>query len=78
VKMSPDYHDLSVNMSYLTTIGKFFGVAYMGIDNVLNRKIIYGYQFSPDGTSHDIVPALYRTIYIGFTISLSQFTKDEL
>ena len=78
VKMSPDYHDLSFNMSYLTTVGKFFGVAYMSIDNILNRKIIYGYQFSPDGTSHNIVPALYRTIYIGFTISLSQFTKDEL
>ena len=79
VKTAPDYHDLSLNMSYLTTIGKtFFGVAYMGIDNVLNRKNIYGYQFSPDGTSHNIVPVLYRTIYVGFTISLSQFTKDEL
>jgi len=78
VKTAPDYNDLSVNLSYLTTIGKFFGVAYMGIDNVLNRKNIYGYQFSPDGTSHNIVPALYRTIYIGFTISLSQFTKEEL
>ena len=79
VKTAPDYHDLSFNMSYLTTIGKtFFGVAYMGIDNVLNRKNIYGYQFSPDGTSHNIIPPLYRTIYIGFTISLSQFTKDEL
>jgi len=79
VKTAPDYHDLSLNMSYLTTIGKtFFGVAYMGIDNVLNRKNIYGYQFSPDGTSHNIIPPLYRTIYIGFTISLSQFTKDEL
>lgn len=78
LKTAPDYHDLSVNMSYLTTIGKVFGVAYMGIGNILNRKNIYGYQYSPDGTSHDIVPALYRTIYIGFTISLSQFSKDEL
>ena len=78
VKKAPDYNDLSLNMSYLTTIGKIFGVAYMGIDNVLNRKNIYGYQFSPDGTSHNIVPAMYRTVYIGFTISLSQFSKDEL
>ena len=78
VKTSPDYHDLSFNVSYLTTLGKVFGVAYMGIDNVLNRKNIYGYQFSPDGTSHNIVPALYRTVYIGFTISLSRFTKEEL
>ena len=78
VKKAPDYNDLSVNMSYLTTIGKVFGVAYMGIDNVLNLKNIYGYQFSPDGTSHNIVPVLYRSIYVGFTISLSQFTKDEL
>jgi hypothetical protein len=78
VKTAPDYHDLSFNMSYLTTLGKIFGVAYMGIDNVLNQKNIYGYEFSPDGTSHNIVPALYRTVYIGFTISLSRFTKEEL
>ena len=78
VKTAPDYHDLSFNLSYLTTLGKVFGVAYMGIDNVLNQKNIYGYQFSPDGTSHNIVPALYRTVYVGFTISLSKFTKEEL
>ena len=78
VKTAPDYHDLSFNLSYLTTLGKVFGVAYMGIDNVLNQKNIYGYQFSPDGTSHNIVPALYRTVYVGFTISLSRFTKEEL
>lgn len=78
VKTSPDYHDLSFNVSYLTTLGKVFGVAYMGIDNVLNQKNIFGYQFSPDGTSHNIVPALYRTVYVGFTISLSRFTKEEL
>jgi len=78
VKTSPDYHDLSFNMSYLTTIGKYFGVAYMGIDNIMNRKNIYGYQFSPDGTSHNIVPAIYRSIYIGFTVSLTQFIKEEL
>ena len=77
-KTAPDYQDLSFNMSFLTTLGKVFGVAYMGIDNVLNRKNIYGYQYSPDGTSHNIVPALYRTVYIGFTISLSRFTKEEL
>ena len=77
-KRAPDYHDLSLNMSYLTTIGKVFSVAYMSIDNILNQNNIYGYQFSPNGTSHNIVPALYRSIYIGFTISLSQFTKEEL
>ena len=78
LRKAPDYHDLSFNMSYLTTLGKVFAVAYMGIDNVLNLKNIYGYQFSPDGTSHNIVPALYRTVYVGFSISLSKFTKDEL
>lgn len=78
LKTSPDYHDLSINMSYLTTIGNFFGVAYMGIDNVLNLKNVYGYQYSSDGTFHNIVPAIYRSIFIGFTISLSQFKKDEL
>jgi len=78
LRKAPDYNNFSFNMSYLTTLGKVFAVVYMGIDNVLNLKNVYGYQFSPDGTSHNIVPALYRTIYVGFTISLSQFKKEEL
>ena len=78
VKYAPDYSDLALNLSYLTTIGKVFGVAYISVDNVTNRKNIFGYQFSLNGTPNPIEPPIYRYIYAGFTISLTQFKKEEL
>ncbi len=78
VKYAPDYSDLALNLSYLTTIGKVFGVAYISVDNVTNRKNIFGYQISLNGTPNPIEPPIYRYIYAGFTISLTQFKKEEL
>ena len=76
---SPDYHSLSANMSYLLTIGKFFAVAYISVSNLTDRKNIYGYNYSNDGQQrYPVLPALYRYIYAGFTISLSKFNRDEL
>ncbi len=78
VKRAPNYQDLSINFSYLTTIGNYFGVAYISIDNITNRKNIFGYQFSSNGSPYAIEPPIYRWIFAGFTISLSQFKKEEL
>ena len=76
---TPDYQSLSANMSYLLTIGKLFAVAYISVDNLTGRKNIYGYNYSYDGQQrYPILPALYRYIYAGFTISLSKFSQDEL
>jgi outer membrane cobalamin receptor len=75
---TPDYHTLSFNCSYLVTVGRFFGVAYMSIDNLTGRKNIYGYNYSPQGQSYEIKPALDRWIYAGFTIALTRFKKEEL
>ncbi len=76
---APDYQSLSANMSYLLTIGKLFAVAYISVDNLTGRKNIYGYNYSFDGHQrYPILPAVYRTIYAGFTISLTKFNTDEL
>jgi hypothetical protein len=75
---TPDYNDLSMNLSYLLTVGRYFAVAYISIDNITNNKNIYGYRYSSDGTKHAVEPALYRWIYAGFTISLTKFSKEEL
>lgn len=76
---TPEYHNLSMNLSYLATLGKWFTVFYAGFDNVLNRKNILGYRYSENGlTRFAVEPPLYRSVFVGANISLSAFTKDEL
>ena len=76
---SPDYHNLSLNLSYLTSLGKWFTVFYAGVDNVLNHKNILGYRYSADGQErYPVLPPLYRSVFVGVNISLTSFKKEEL
>lgn len=76
---SPAYHNLSLNASYLTSIGKWFAVFYINADNVLNRKNVLGYRYAADGqTRYAIQPPLYRAVFVGVNISLTSFKKEEL
>ena len=76
---TPDYHDLSLTLSYLTKMNKWFMVVYAGLDNITNRKNIFGYRYSFDGTQrYPVLPATYRWIFAGVSISLQAFSKDEL
>ncbi len=76
---TPDYHNLALQVSYLRSIGKWFTVFYLSVDNVMNRKNIFGYRYSADGQSrYPVQPAMFRTIFAGVNISLSKFDKDEL
>jgi outer membrane cobalamin receptor len=76
---TPSYQDVAMNASYLLTVGKYFAVAYISVDNLTGRKNIYGYNYSSDGKErYQIIPPLYRWVYAGFTISLSKFKKEEL
>jgi outer membrane receptor for ferrienterochelin and colicin len=80
---TPSYQNMSMNASYLITVGKYFAVAYISLDNLTGRKNIYGYNYAYDfNTSsykaYPIIPPLYRWFYAGFTISLSKFKKEEL
>jgi hypothetical protein len=75
---TPYYSDLSANMSYLMTIGKYFAVAYISVDNIAGRKNIFGYNYFRDGSNYPMQPAFNRWVYAGFTVSLSKFNKDEL
>lgn len=75
----PSYQNLSLQVAHLRSFGKWFAVFYVSVDNVLNRKNVFGYRYSPDGQSrYPIEPAMYRTIFAGVNISLSKFDKDEL
>ncbi|MES2557559.1 MAG: TonB-dependent receptor [Bacteroidota bacterium] len=76
---SPDFHNFSVTISYLTTIRKMFTVFYLSLDNVTNQKNVLGYRYSADGTQRfEIIPPMYRSIFLGVNFSLTEFNKDEL
>jgi hypothetical protein len=76
---APDYHNLALNLSYLTTIRNMFAVIYLSIDNITNQQNILGYRYSNSGSErYPILPPVYRSIFLGINISLSKFNKDEL
>ncbi len=81
---TPDYNNLAIAVAYLHTFGKWFTVFYISIDNVTDNHNVFGYRYNydaagkPVGDRVPIVPALYRSIFFGVNMSLTQFSKDEL
>lgn len=76
---APDYHNLAFTANYLTNVRGWFTVIYAGVDNLTNRKNIFGYRYSADGqTRYPQYPALFRSYFVGVNFSLSEFDKDEL
>lgn len=76
---APAYQNFAMTVSYLTTIKGLFAVFYLSADNILNTKNVLGYRYSTDGSQRfAIIPPLYRSVFIGFNLSLSKFNKDEL
>lgn len=75
---TPDFHNLSLTVNYLTSIKKWFTVVYAGVDNITNAKNVFGYRYAADGTRYANRPALYRSVFIGVNFSLTEFDKDEL
>ncbi|MCB9044881.1 MAG: TonB-dependent receptor [Chitinophagales bacterium] len=74
---TPDFHNLSITVNYLHSFGKWFSVIYAGVDNVTNHKNIFGYRYSGN-TRTPMIPAIYRSVFVGVNFSLSAFDLDEL
>lgn len=74
---TPDFHNLSITVNYLRSFGKWFSVIYAGVDNVTNNKNIFGYRYA-NGVRTPVVPAIYRSVFVGANFSLSAFDLDEL
>jgi hypothetical protein len=71
--------NISLSISYIATFGKWFTVFYASVENVFNWKNIYGYRYSENGQNrYEIRPAIDRSIFVGASISLTPFSKDEL
>jgi CarboxypepD_reg-like domain/TonB-dependent Receptor Plug Domain len=70
---TPNVHNTSVWINYLTNIKGNFMVVYLSVDNVLGTRNVFNYQYSADGkTRTEIRPAAYRTIMIGTYITISK------
>jgi len=82
---TPDFNNLALTVAYLHSFGKWFTVFYLSVDNITNEHNVFGYRYTYDSNGavtsapkSPIVPALYRSIFFGVNMSLTQFKKDEL
>lgn len=65
-----DYHNFSMNVSYLTSIAQHFTILYVSVENVFGISNVYGYHYSPDGSVRKpIVPSAPRSIFVGLFIT---------
>lgn len=79
---TPAFHNLSITINYLRSFGKWFSVIYAGVDNITNSKNVFGYRYTGDAnigyTRTPVVPAIYRSVFVGVNFSLTAFDVDEL
>jgi vitamin B12 transporter len=73
-----DYHNLSLNFSYLTSIGKNFTVVVFSIGNILGVKNVFTYNYSSDGTHRIAVgPTSDRVFFAGVFINIGSQSDDS-
>ncbi len=66
-----DYHNFSVNASYLTNIKNHFTIVFLSMGNVFGINNEFGYEFSNDGTSRRAIePNAPRSIFLRLFISI--------
>ena len=73
-----DYHNLSLNFSYLTSIRKNFTVVVFSVGNVLGIDNVYSYNYSPDGARRLAVgPTSDRVFFAGVFINIGSQSDDS-
>jgi CarboxypepD_reg-like domain/TonB dependent receptor len=66
-----DYHNFSVNASYLTSIKNHFTIVFLSMGNVFGIKNEFGYEYSNDGSRRRAIePNAPRSIFLGVFISI--------
>ena len=78
-----DFSALNLSINYLPNLGKkdakSFPVFVLSVNNVLNTKNIYGYNFSSNGQSSALRPPVNTFVFIGVFISFGiDRTQDAL
>ncbi len=81
---TPQYHDLSFNMAYITNIKSNFTVVYASVSNILGANQVSGYRFSSHPNSEGrfessaITPPAKRFIVVGVLTTIGQkFVKNK-
>lgn len=75
--MTKDYHNLSVNASYLTSIFKCFTIVHFAVSNVLGFNQVFGYHFVPQSgnapdISYPIRPSAKRFFVLAVFVTLDK------
>ncbi len=81
---TPNFHDLSFNMAYITNVKGNFTVVYASMSNILGFNQVSGYRFSSKPNevgqfqSNAITPPAKRFIVIGILMTIGQkFEKNK-
>lgn len=70
---TPNVHNTSLWINYLTNLKGNFMVVYLSVDNILGTPNIYNYNYSADGkTRMEVRPAANRMILLGTYITISK------
>ncbi|UYZ59504.1 TonB-dependent receptor [Hymenobacter latericus] len=75
---TPSYQDLSLNLSYVTSIGKNLTIVHLACSNVLGRDNVFGYRYAntPDATGTyqgvAVTPSAPRMFFAGLLISINK------
>jgi hypothetical protein len=65
-----NFHNVSLSVNYLTSMGKAFGVFVFSVNNVLNSKQVFGYQYSQDGSNKlEVLPPARQFFFAGVFLS---------
>jgi hypothetical protein len=73
VEITKAFQNISLSASHVKQIGNQFIVFYATLDNVLGRKNIFGYRYSPDGKERYAVrPPINRTFFFGVSWTFGQ------
>jgi len=64
------YHNLSVNVSYVTQLFGNFTVLYGALGNPFGFEQIFGYEYSNDGTKREAIrPTTNRSFFLGLFVN---------
>jgi len=73
-----NFHNLSLNLSYITRVFKQFAVVYASATNLPGFKNVYGYNYSADGTSRTaILPGAKRNVFLGLLVTIGDNTFNH-
>lgn len=85
---APQYHDLSMNLSYLTNFKGHFTVIFASLNNVPGLNQVHSYRYGPEADANGVFPQLEvnnfltRFPFVGVFMNINEtndsISKDDL